>query len=87
MRTNFYNNYVTEETLVCMAECGGYRQQPICLYDFTIKCLSPELLNFSTRHMSYEGFDAYIDTGYMDKSHAKSIELRQSSETRSTMIA
>ena len=51
MRSNFYNNYLTEEWLVSQIECGGHLRQPICLYDFTVKTLSHDCLNFSTRHM------------------------------------
>ena len=39
MRANFYNKYLTEETLVKTIRCGGYLEQPICLYDFTVKFL------------------------------------------------
>ena len=51
MRSNFYNNYLTEEWLVQKMECGGSLHQPICLYDFTVKTMSHDCLNFSTRHM------------------------------------
>jgi len=41
-----------EEKLVETINCGGYSKQPFCLYDFTLKTLSHNCLNFSTRHMS-----------------------------------
>lgn len=61
VQTNFYNNYLMEETLVDLLRCGGFRHQPICIYDFTVKNLSHELLNYSTRHLNEEGKDAFID--------------------------
>ena len=65
MRSDFYNNYLTEETLVKKANCGGYLEQPICLYDFTVKTMSHDCLNFSTRHMAENGKHKYIDTDYI----------------------
>lgn len=47
---NFYDDFKSEELLVATVECGGPLQQPICLYDFTVKKLSHDCLNFSTRH-------------------------------------
>lgn len=71
MRSNFYNNYLTEEWLVSQIECGGHLRQPICLYDFTVKTLSHDCLNFSTRHMT-EQAHRFIDLNYIDKSKASS---------------
>lgn len=64
MRSNFYNNYLTEEMLVKTVNCGGYIEQPICLYDFTVKLMSHDCLNFSTRHLNYDGKAKYIDFDY-----------------------
>jgi len=71
MRTSFYNNYLTEETLVKTIDCGGYLEQPICLYDFTVKGLSHDCLNFSTRHISEEGRSSYINYNYITQIDAK----------------
>ena len=51
----YESNYLQEETLVRKVNCGGYLEQPFCLYDFTVKTLSHDCLNFSTRHMSKDG--------------------------------
>lgn len=89
MRTNFYNNYLTEEVLVETLTCGGFRHQPICLYDFTVKNLSHELLNYSTRHLTEDGRDAFINNNYFCRHRAPSNSPRNNSsayQRRSTMI-
>ena len=65
MRSNFYNNYLTEELLVKNQVCGGYLEQPICLYDFTVKTLSHDCLNFSTRHLTQSGPESFIERNYI----------------------
>ena len=60
MRDEFFNNYQIEEKLVSNVNCGGYTKQPICIYDFTVKTLSHDCLNYSTRHMSIEGKENFI---------------------------
>ena len=67
VRSNFYNNYLTEEMLVKKVSCGGYLEQPICIYDFTIKTMSHDCLNFSTRHLTQGGKSRYIETNYIKK--------------------
>ena len=46
LRSNFYNNYRIEEQLVEQIECGGHLEQPICVYDFTVKNFAHDNLNF-----------------------------------------
>ena len=67
VRSNFYNNYLTEELLVKKVNCGGYLEQPICIYDFTVKTMSHDCLNFSTRHMTHGGKSKFIDSNYIRK--------------------
>lgn len=87
MRSSFYNNYLTEEMLVKNTNCGGYLEQPICLYDFTVKTMSHDCLNFSTRHMAQDGKSKYIDTNYikvprrMIPSQRESAQIKQLSKT------
>lgn len=50
-RAYFYDNYTKQEQMVDTIDCGGYTNQPICLYDFTVKNLQHDCLIFSTRHM------------------------------------
>ena len=38
--------------------------QPICLYDFTIKLLNHDYLNFSTRHMLGPDNNNFINENY-----------------------
>lgn len=64
VRTNFYNNYLIEETLVKTVDCGGHPKQPFCLYDFTVKTFSHDCLNFSTRHMSRD-MSSFIREDYV----------------------
>ena len=58
-------NFITPNCLVQSAHCGGYTEQPICLYDFTVKSTSNDCLNFSTRHM-LSGKADYIREDYID---------------------
>lgn len=53
--------------MVQTIDCGGYQNQPICLYDFTVKNFQHDVLVFSTRHMQSEGIDAFLDEGYFTK--------------------
>ena len=34
---SFYGDFVDEEILVQIQNCGGSNMQPLCLYDFTVK--------------------------------------------------
>ena len=62
---NFYGNYTNEEILLSNAPCGGSANQPICNFDFTIRLLNHDHLNFSTRHLaSKEGWATYINDRY-----------------------
>ena len=48
---NFYGNYINEDLIVSKQCCGGYTKNSVCMYDFTIKLLDHDYLNFSTRHL------------------------------------
>ena len=74
-------NYQTEEVLVTDLDCGGQKEQPICLYDFTVKTLSHDCLNFSTRLMN-GGFDQYANCNYLDsiKNLSSSIQPQEESK-------
>ena len=62
---DFYNSYLTEELIVQNISCGGYLNQPLCLYDFTVKTLQHDCLNFSTRHISENGEAGFILLNYI----------------------
>ena len=47
-----------------MQDCGGSKNQPICLYDFTVKHLNHDYLSFSTRHLGHSMPSEYIDEDY-----------------------
>ena len=49
-----------------MIECGGYEEQAICIYDFTVKNLQHDCLNFSTRHITKEGKQKYVIEDYIN---------------------
>lgn len=74
-RTKFYDNYVKQEMLVSQIDCGGNTKQPICLYDFTVKNLQHDVLNFSTRHMQNEGVDSFIDDNYITRKRAAQMQV------------
>ena len=49
---NGFSSFHTENLLMETVSCGGMREQPICIYDFTVKTFAHDCLNFSTRHLS-----------------------------------
>jgi len=50
---------------VSKQECGGYLNQPICNYDFTVRLLDHDHLIFSTRHLSGRGnWNRYVNENY-----------------------
>lgn len=63
--SQFYDNYSKQELLVKNIDCGGYTNQPICLYDFTVKNFQHDVLVFSTRHMQSEGVESFLDENYI----------------------
>ena len=73
-----------------MTDCGGHLEQPICLYDFTVKTLSHTCLNFATRHMSHGNKSNFIDSTYITAAKTQSFGRRNTnmhSFNRSTAVA
>ena len=63
--------------MVTAIDCGGHTKQPICLYDFTVKNLQHDCLNFSTRHMIGDGMSAWVDDNYISRVNPNARQAQQ----------
>lgn len=59
--------------------------QPICLYDFTLRTLTHDLLNYSTRHITEHGKHSYVNSSFFSRQSTSQLSAFEM-QRRSTMI-
>ena len=86
VRDVYDENFIQQNCLVKVAQCGGYQEQPVCLYDFRVKNQLNDCLAFSTRHIAAKGKLNLILEDYIEVRHSESNEIEEEEKVAESII-